>query len=85
MLLKVLLLFSDVNKFSTFYKIFPDSFFCSHSSKEPVMSPMNKQWITYDFWISSALMFVVSFLLGVMICSGKQRMTGQVVMVRTDP
>ena len=30
-------------------------------------------------------MFVGSCLLGVMLCSGKQKMTGQVVMDMTDP
>ena len=68
-ILKSLLLYSDVNKFFTSHIILPDSFFCAHSSMEPVMSSIHKQWITNDCWISSALIFVVSCLLGVMLCS----------------
>ena len=49
------------------------------------MSLIHKQWIINDYWISSALMLVVSCVLGVMICSGKQRIAGQVVIDRTDP
>ena len=49
------------------------------------MLSIQNQWINNDCCISSALMLVVSCLLGVMICSGEQRMTGQVVMDRRDP
>ena len=84
-LLKSLLLYSDVNIFCKFYLIFQDYLFFFHSSKEPVMSSIHNQWITNDFWISSALMFVVSCLIGVILCYGERSMTGQVVMDRIDP
>ena len=84
-LLKSLLLYSDVNTFFTFHIIFPDSFFRGHSAEEPVMPLIHKQWITNDCWIPSALVLVVSFLLGVMLCSSERRMTGQLVMDRSDP
>ena len=84
-LMKSLLLYSDVNIFFTFRIIFPGSFFCARSSKKLVISSIHNQWISNDCWISSALMFVVLFLLGVMLCSGERRITGQVVMDRSYP
>ena len=80
-----MILYSDVNKFFTFHIIFPYSFFCDHSIKEPVVSLINKQCITNSFWISSALILIFLRVLVIMLCSGKQNITGQVVMDITDP
>ena len=83
-LLKSLLFYHDVNMFSILHIIFPDSFFCDHSVKETVIPSIHKKCITNDCWVSSDLLFVVSYVLGVMLGSGERRMTGQVVMDRTD-
>ena len=84
-ILKSLLLYSNVNKFCTFYIIFPYYFFCEHYYKEPAMSSIHKQWITNNCWTSSSLIFIFSCVLGVMLFHGKVRMTGQVVMDRNVP
>ena len=84
-LLKSLLLYSDVNIFCKFYLIFQDSLFCFHSAKEPLMSSIHKLWITKYCCISSAFMFVVLCVLGVMLHSREQRMTGELVMDSIDP
>ena len=84
-LLKILILYSDVNKFCTFHIIFPDYFFSDHSAKKPVMPSMHNQWISNDWWIYSALIFVVLCILGVILCSGEQRMTEKVVLDWPDP
>ena len=84
-LLKRLLLYYAENTVFTFHIVFPDYFFCDHSVKEPVISSIYKQWINNYCWVPSALVLVVSFLLGVMLCSSERRMTGQLVMDRSDP
>ena len=84
-ILKSLLLYSDVNKFCTFYIIFPYYFFCEHYDKEPAMSSIHNQCITNNCWISSSLIFIFSCVLGVMLFYGKGRLTGQVVMDRNVP
>ena len=49
--MKILLLYSDVNKFYALHIIFTYSFFSAHATKEPVMSSVHKQCITDDCWI----------------------------------
>ena len=47
-------------------------------------SSIHNQRITNDCWIYIALVFLVSCVLGVMLCSSDQIITGQVVMDSTD-
>ena len=49
------------------------------------MPSIHKQWVTNDCWISSAVIFIVPRILGVMLCSGEQITTGRLVLYRTDP
>ena len=84
-LLKSLLLYYDINRFCTFHITLSDYFILYYSYKKPVISLIHKKWVTNYFWIYSALWFVVSFVLGVMLYYGNQIITGQEVTDRTDP
>ena len=83
-LLKSLLLYYDINIFCTFHITLSDYFILYYYYKKPMISLIHKQWVTNYFWISSALLFVVSCVLGVMLYYGNRIITGQVVTERTD-
>ena len=69
---RCMLFYYDVNIFCTFHIIFTEYFFNAHSANEHVMSSIHNKWITNDCWIPSALILIVSCVIGVMICSDKQ-------------
>ena len=81
--MKTFLLYSYVHTFYKFHIILPDSLFLVHSSKGPVISSIHKQWINNYFCIYSALVLIVSCVLGVILFSVNQIINGQVVMDRT--
>ena len=78
-------MYSGINAFCTFHILFPDAFFYAHSNKEPVILLIYKKCITNNCWISISIVLVVLYVPSVIICSVCQRMTGHVVMDRTDP